>query len=144
MILRKVSLNRVVLLTAILAVLGGLLLPLLGVGSGPDLMLGAAVMVADFSLIRLLVSRLIRPLGNKAVTLFLILAKFALLVLLVVAVFRQFPIEPLSFAAGATLLLVACVIEAALLGTPVDPYPGAEQAGIDPAADGPDRSSLSS
>ncbi len=117
---RVVSLDRVVLWTVLMAAAAAGLSALSGVGSAPDLALGAGVMLANFSLIRMLVSRLITPRANKAATSILVLAKFGLLLVLVAGVFLQLPIEPMSFAAGATLLLVACVLEAAFLGRLVE------------------------
>lgn len=118
--LRTVSLNRVVLWTVVLAAAAAALAALCGIGSPRDVGIGAAVMLGNFSLIRMLVSRLITPRASKAATLFLVFAKFGLMLGLVAAVFLQFPVEPLSFATGATQLLVACVLEAALLGRPVE------------------------
>ena len=45
--------------------------------------------------------------------------KFILAVLLVAGAVYQFPVAPLSFAAGASMLLVAVVLEAVFLGEPV-------------------------
>lgn len=110
--------------TAALTAGGVLFLYATGVGSPRDFGLGAAVMLANFSLIRRLVSRLIRPRGSKVATLFLVLAKFALLLGLVVVVFLKLPLEPMSFAAGATTLLLACVLEALLFGELLPEDPG--------------------
>ncbi|MFT4571465.1 MAG: hypothetical protein ACI8TX_000908 [Hyphomicrobiaceae bacterium] len=118
--LRTVSLNRIVLWTVLMAVSVACISAAANIGSPPSVAIGAGVMVANFSLIRMLVSRLITPRASKAATLFLVIAKFGLVLGLVAGVFLQFPVEPLSFATGATLLLVACVVEAALLGRPVD------------------------
>jgi hypothetical protein len=49
----------------------------------------------------------------------LLTLKFLLSVLLVAAVVYQFPVAPLSFAVGSSMLLVASVLEAAVLGEPL-------------------------
>ena len=89
---------------------------LTGLGSPLSLMVGGAFMLADFYLIRVLVSRLIRPGAGLALAFGGLALKFLLVVAFVVAVFYQWPVEPLSFAAGASVLLVAAVIDATLLG----------------------------
>ena len=87
-----------------------------GLGSPLSLIVGGAFMLADFYLIRVLVSRLIRPGAGRVLAFGGLALKFLLVLALVAAVFYQWPVEPLSFAAGASVLLVAAVIDATLLG----------------------------
>ena len=80
-------------------------------------------MLADFHLIRMLVSRLITPAMSQGSTVFLLTLKFFLIIVLVAGVLYQFPVAPMSFAVGASLLLLACLIDVVLLGDVVDPEP---------------------
>lgn len=83
-----------------------------------SVLLGGAVMGANFYLMRL-ITNLLRPDAfdpekrgrvTLAVTAFVL--KFGLLLGLLAALFSRLPIEGMSFALGVTLLLVACVVEA--------------------------------
>jgi hypothetical protein len=94
---------------------------LTGLGEARSLLAGGAFMVLDFHLIRMLVSRLIRPGGSQAWTVLLLTLKFVLVVALIVGVFYQFPVAPMSFAFGASLLLVAAVLDAVWLGEEIEP-----------------------
>lgn len=123
MTLRRVSLMRISHLTVGLAVLvmgAGLAwgkMHALSVGAG------AAVMLANFHLLRLLVSLLIRPgLGPwaHALGLALLTLKLTLAMVLVAGVLYQFPVAPMSFALGASLLLVAALLEATVVGEPLE------------------------
>ncbi|MFQ5477701.1 MAG: hypothetical protein ACE5E4_03705 [Candidatus Binatia bacterium] len=82
-------------------------------------------MLANFHLIRLLVSRLIRGGTSRAWSLVLFTLKLLLGIGLVAGTLYQLPVEPLSFAVGATMLLVAALLDATLLGEPVGALPGA-------------------
>lgn len=86
-------------------------------------------MLADFALIRLLVSRVIRPGESRATALVLMIFKVMLFVGLLAVVILQLPVEPLSFAAGASMLLAAFVLEAVWLGDPVGPLEPPVRAG---------------
>jgi small neutral amino acid transporter SnatA (MarC family) len=78
---------------------------------------GGAVMGANFYLLRvmsnLLVARAMDPSrrGRKAVAVAAMLLKFTLFLGLLGLLFWRVPIEGMSFAAGVTLLLIACVFE---------------------------------
>ncbi len=119
MTLRSVDLGRVVRLTMAMVAAAAAVAALSGAAAPVSLLLGGAFMLVNVHLIRLLVSRQITPGASKGVAFALLGAKLLLLSLLLVAVFRQFPVAPLSFAFGASLLLVAAVAEAVLLGEPV-------------------------
>lgn len=88
-----------------------------GVGDVTSVLVGGAFMLADFHLIRILVSRLIKPGAGRGLAFVGLGLKFLLVLALVVAVFRQWPVEPLSFAAGVSMLLVAALLDATVLGT---------------------------
>ncbi len=107
--------NIAVLLVALAAAASGVS----GRGSPLSVLAGGAFMIANFHLIRMLVSRLIRPGASKRATMAMLAAKFFLVLLLVVGVMVQFPLEPMSFAVGATGLVLAAVLEGTLFGEPV-------------------------
>lgn len=89
------------------------------VGEPGSLLLGGAVMGANFYLLRL-ISNLLLPhgtapagRGRAGVAVAAMLLKFGLFLGLLAVLLRRVPIEGMSFAVGVTLLLVACVLEAA-------------------------------
>jgi len=78
-----------------------------------SVLLGGAAMGANFWLLRQLAARLVTPGGRRpGAVLALMLAKFSILIGLVALLFWRVRIDPLAFGLGASLLLVACVIEA--------------------------------
>jgi len=90
-----------------------------GWADASSVLLGGAVMGLNFYLLQL-IAGLLRPdvldaakRGRAAVAVAAFVLKFSLFLGLLVAVFWRVPVEGLSFAVGVTLLLVACVIEAA-------------------------------
>ena len=120
--LRRVSLQRISASTLALATGAAIAGWATGLADGTSVVLGGLVMWANFHLIRLLVSLLMRPgLGPRAQVwaLVLVTLKLLLAVVLVAGVFYQFPVAPMSFAAGASLLLVAIVLEATVFGEPL-------------------------
>ena len=83
-----------------------------------SLLLGGAVMGANFYLLRL-IAALLRPetldqqqRGRIILAVAAFVLKFGLFLGLLAALFWRLPIEGMSFALGVTLLLVACVLEA--------------------------------
>lgn len=87
-----------------------------------SVLLGGVVMGANFYLLRL-ITHLLRPdaldaakRGRAALAVGAFVLKFGLFLGLLMAVFWRVPIEGMSFALGVTLLLVACVLEAARNG----------------------------
>lgn len=87
-------------------------------GDPLSVLLGGAVMGANFALLRIIAAyacsaaaRPGRP-RRAALAVAAFVLKFALFLALLAAVFLRLPVEGLSFAAGATPLLVAFVIEA--------------------------------
>lgn len=113
---RSVSIVRIAktasLLTVALAILG----LASGVGDAPSLLFGGAFSVANFHLIRWMVSRLISPdsagprMGSVVST-----KLFLLLALLAVAL-KRLPIDAASFLVGGGTLLIAVIFDAVWLG----------------------------
>jgi predicted benzoate:H+ symporter BenE len=91
-------------------------------GEPGSLLLGGAVMGTNFWLMRMIAHFLRsasvdpkrRSSAGLAVGAFML--KFGLFLALIAALFWRLPIEGMSFAFGATLLLVACVVEAVRSG----------------------------
>jgi len=77
-------------------------------------LLGAAVMGANFWLMRQIFSRILTPgAEQRPVLVFgMVFAKFSLLLALLGLLFSRVRIDALAFGFGATLLLVACVAAA--------------------------------
>jgi len=82
-----------------------------------SILLGGAVMGANFYLLRL-ITNLLRPdafdpekRGRVALAVAAFVLKFGLFLGVLAALFWRVPIEGMSFALGVTLLLVACVLE---------------------------------
>lgn len=85
-----------------------------------SMLFGGLFMAVNYRLIRLLVSLLIAPGASPAAASGLFVGKTLVLALLVLGVFWQFPVAPMWFAAGASMLLVSAVADALWLGDPVD------------------------
>ena len=113
---RRVDLQRLGNVTLVSALVSVLASTLTGVGRPGSVAAGAAVILVNYHLIRILVSQLIRPHLAKGWTLLLFTLKFVLFFGLVAGAFYRLPIEPMSFAVGASLLLVAVLLEALVLG----------------------------
>jgi len=78
-----------------------------------SVLLGGAVMAANFWLMRQLGARLFSAERRRPeIVVGLMLVKFTLFVGLLGLLFLRVPLDPLAFGIGATLLLVACVIAA--------------------------------
>ena len=80
----------------------------------PSFLAGGVIMQLNFWLLKKIVANLLfRSDGNlpgKGGAVFWILVKGALFLLLLSALFIRYPIEPLSFMAGVSLLVVTCMI----------------------------------
>jgi hypothetical protein len=89
-----------------LAVLTGYLAPW-------SLVLGGGVMGLNMWLLRQLVARLLveGAVQSAPIVVALVILKFLLFMGLLVVLFWRVPLDPVSFAVGATLLLIACVVE---------------------------------
>jgi hypothetical protein len=82
---------------------------------GPwSLTLGAAVMGLNMWILRQLFARVFAAGGVQSapVVIALTTLQFVLFLGLLIALFWRVPLDPISFAVGATLLLIACVVEA--------------------------------
>jgi hypothetical protein len=79
-----------------------------------SVLLGGGVMAVNFWLMRQLFARFIaRGTSHRSwVVLVLAVAKFALFLGLLGLLFWRVPLDAISFAVGATQLLIACVVEA--------------------------------
>ena len=118
--LRRVETGRVIRTSLLLLALAVVAAALCGLGSPASLALGGGFMAADIHLIRILVSRLIGS-GTSRTWIFLLLGlKFFLLIGLVTGIMYQWPVAPLSFAFGASMLPLASLLEATLLGSVVE------------------------
>ena len=91
--------------------------------SGPSAGLSAAagglLAAGNLHLIRATVSRLIARTRKTAQGVGLVVLKLVLVVAVVAGAFSKLPIEPGPFAAGVSMLLVALLLDACVLGTPV-------------------------
>jgi len=120
--LRRVSLQRISRMTLALSFAAAALAWPTHMADAGSIALGGVIAWANFHLIRLFVSLLVRPgFGPSAPAwaLLLLTLKLLLAVVLVAGVFYQFPIAPMSFAFGALMLLVAIVLEGTMLGEPI-------------------------
>lgn len=122
MTLRTISLNHVSNLTLGLVAAAMAVGALSGTMHAPSIAAGGALMLLNFHLLRMLVSLLIRPgLGPwaHAWTLGLLTLKLSIAIVVVAGVLYRFPVAPLSFAVGSSMLIVAAVFEAVIAGEPV-------------------------
>ncbi len=74
--------------------------------------LGGLVMAANVWLLKRISRRVLTPAAaaqRPGVVLLLVLAKFSIFLGLLALLFWRVPLDPMGFAVGATLLLVACV-----------------------------------
>jgi hypothetical protein len=100
-------------------VAGGTLVAFLtSIGEPISLLAGGAVMGANFALLRLMVGYVCAPAADQqrprraALAIAAFVLKFSLFLGLLAAMFLRLPIAAMSFAVGATMLIVAIVIEA--------------------------------
>ncbi len=87
---------------------------LTGWGGPGSVALGGGVMAANLWLLKQITRRLLTKSAAErpGVVLLLVLAKFSIFLGLLGLLFWQVPLDPMAFAAGATLLMVACVVVA--------------------------------
>ena len=90
-----------------------------GSAAGWSAVAGGALATGNLHLIRATVSRLIARTGKTAQGVGLVVLKLGLMVALVAGAFHRFPVEPAPFAAGVSMLLVAVLLDACVLGTPL-------------------------
>ncbi|RMD85960.1 MAG: hypothetical protein D6815_00780 [Candidatus Dadabacteria bacterium] len=116
---RRVSPGRITRTALGMTAVAAVLSAATGCGSPASLAAGGLFMAVDFHLIRLLVSTVMTPGRSRTAAFLLVAAKGGLLLGLLGFLFYRFPLEPLSFAAGTSLLLAAAVADAVWLGEPV-------------------------
>jgi hypothetical protein len=86
-----------------------------GWGGPGSVALGGGVMAANMWLLKQIAKRLLTPksaVKRPGVVLLLVLAKFSIFLGLLGLLFWRVPLDPMAFAAGATLLMVACLVVA--------------------------------
>ena len=122
MIARTVRIERIWKTTILLTVVLAVLCRALGVGDSVSLLFGGAVSIANFHLIRFLVSRLMSPAagGNLAL---IVALKFLLLLTLVAIALKRLPLDLASFLAGTGTIVVAIVLDAIWLGERIEDAP---------------------
>jgi len=84
----------------------------MGAGS---VVLGGGVMAANVWLLKQIARRALTPqmaAQRPGVVLLLVLAKFSIFLALLGLLFWRVPLDPMAFAVGATLLMIACVVVA--------------------------------
>ena len=117
---RAVDIGRIGRTTLMLT---GAVSVLLACVSGPaaawSMAAGGVLATGNLHLIRATVSRLIARTGKTAQGVGLVVLKLGLMVALVAGAFHRFPVEPVPFAAGLSMLLVAVLLDACVLGTPL-------------------------
>lgn len=97
-----------------------------GWGGPGSVALGGGVMAANLWLLKQIARRLLTAQSaaeRPGVVLLLVLAKFSIFIGLLGLLFWQVPLDPMAFAAGATLLMVACVAVALTSQTASAPEP---------------------
>ncbi|MFN2376427.1 MAG: ATP synthase subunit I [Candidatus Binatia bacterium] len=104
-----------VFLTAALA----LLCVVTGVGDAKSVAFGGAVSWLNLRLIRTVVSRLMSPVATGGLS-SVVAIKFLLLLALLAVALQRLPIDAASFLLGGGTLFVAIVLEAVLLGEPLE------------------------
>ena len=102
-----------------------------GFGNAVGLAAGGGFMLVNYRLIRTLVSRLITPGVSQIPAVGALVMKLGLTGILVLGVFYRFPVEPMSFAIGVSLLPLAAVLDATVLGTPLPEIEDEPDAGSD-------------
>lgn len=90
-------------------------LGLLGRGSIPSLVAGGLVMLGSLILQRFAVAAALRQEGNRAIAFFFLFLKLTLVLALIYVGFNTALLGPMSFAAGATSLPVAIVLDVCYL-----------------------------
>jgi len=117
---RTVDVHRIGRNTLLLAAAFSLTMACLsGSAAGWSAAAGGALATGNLHLIRATVSRLTARSRRTARGVGLVVVKLALMVALVAAAFQRLPVEPGPFAGGFSMLLVAVLLDACVLGTPL-------------------------
>lgn len=123
---RVVRIDRVWKNALYLTVALAILCTISGHGDASSVAFGGLFSVANFHLIRVLVSRLMTPGVDGGRTSAVLGAKFLLLLALLAVCLARWPVEPLSFVVGIATIVVAIVLDGVLLGEPVRDGDGAD------------------
>src|SRR4051812_7904798 len=115
MVARTIRIDRIWKTTILLTVALALLCGVTKSGDPASIALGGAISVANFHLIRFLVSRLMSPAAGDRLALIVAL-KFLLLLTLVAIALRRLPIDLASFLLGTGTIVLAIVLDALWLG----------------------------
>lgn len=117
---RTVDIRRIGRNTLILTGVFSLLIAWVsGPAAGWSAAAGGALATGNLHLIRATVSRLIARTRKTAQGVGLVVLKLVLMVALIAGAFYRLPVEPGPFAAGVSMLLLAIVLDACVLGTPL-------------------------
>ena len=115
----RLRLREIATWQAAFLALGALALALAQRGSIPSLLLGGGTMFASLVLQRYAVAAALRRDGQPALAVFLTLLKLAGVLILLYVGFQTVLLGPVSFAAGATTLLMAIVLDVCYPAKPV-------------------------
>jgi hypothetical protein len=116
---RSVSVERIARTTIFLTVALAALCFVARAGEPISVLAGGAVSVVNLRLIRLLVSRLMSPAATGPRMSSVVTAKFLVLLALLAIALKRLPIDAASFLLGGGTLFIAILLDAVLLGEPV-------------------------
>lgn len=114
---RSVSVERIGIVALVLVCAAVLISLATGIGNAMGLAAGGGFMLVNYRLIRTLVYRLITPGVSQIPAVGALVMKLGLTGILVLGVFHRFPVEPMYFAIGVSLLPLAALLDAVVLGT---------------------------
>lgn len=116
---RSVKIERIARTTVFLTAALALLCMTTGVGDAGSVAFGGAVSWLNLRLIRTVVSRLMSPVATGGLS-SVVAIKFLLLLALLAVALQRLPIDAASFLLGGGTLFVAIVLEALVLGEPLE------------------------
>jgi hypothetical protein len=90
-----------------------------GPAAGWSMAAGGVLAIGNLHLIRATVSRLIARTRRTAQGVGLVALKMGLMIAFIAGAFQRLPLEPGPVAAGVSMLLVAVMLDACVLGTPL-------------------------
>lgn len=120
MVPRSISVGRIGYVAIFLTLALAGLSSVTGVGDPRSLLFGGAFSALNLRLIRMLVSRLIAPDATTQRLSSVVTTKFLLVLALLAVALKRLPIDAASFLVGGGTLFVAIVLEAVLLGEPIE------------------------
>lgn len=119
MIARSVSIARIARTTILLTIVLAVLCAIAGRGDAASVAFGGAVSLVNLYLIRMIVSRLMSPDAAGPPLSRVVATKFLVLLALLAIALKRLPIDAASFLIGGGSLFLAIVLDAVLLGEPV-------------------------